>query len=159
MFKKYNRDKKLLFIEEQFLYILKDISVNKSDEKMRRIARKFDLCKLSSIEAKEENKKYIYKLQFLKRDYFDRENKVFIFDEEEANLFYQNLIEVFEKYESTFFSNLDDDEDEEEEEEDDEENDENVDESIKKIDLGAKNRINFNDQDNDLISSSRKKII
>ena len=84
LFKKFSKVKKLIFMEEQFLYILKDFIVNKSDEKLRRIMKKFDLSKLCNIEVKEENKKFIYKLQFLKNDYFDRETRVFIFEEEEV---------------------------------------------------------------------------
>ena len=148
-------------MEEQFLYILKDFIVNKSDEKLRRIMKKFDLSKLCNIEVKEENKKFIYKLQFLKNDYFDRETRVFIFEEEEGNLFYELLSETLEKIESTFFSDLSDDENEEEEEEDDEDKNDNVEDSVNDVDMSAKhmNQLTFNDKNNDLISSSRKKII
>ena len=61
-----------------------------------------------------------------------------------------------EKVESTFFN--DEDEDEEEEEEDD---NVNLEDSENDVDMSAKNmnRIVFNDKDNNLISSSRKKII
>jgi len=161
LFKKFSKVKKLIFMEEQFLYILKDFIVNKSDEKLRRIMKKFDLSKLCNIEVKEENKKFIYKLQFLKNDYFDRETRVFIFEEEEGNLFYELLSETLEKIESTFFSDLSDDENEEEEEEDDEDKNDNVEDSVNDVDMSAKhmNQLTFNDKNNDLISSSRKKII
>ena len=154
-FKKFSKVKKLIFIEEQFLYILRDFAVNKTDEKIRRISKKFDLNKLCNIEAKEENKKYVYKLQFLKNDYFDRETRIFIFEEEEGNLFYDLLSETLEKIESTFFNDLSDDEEEEEDQVGDGED------SMNDIDMSAKNMnpISFNDKNNDLISSSRKKII
>ena len=77
LFKKFSKVKKLLFIEEQFLYILKDFAVNKTDEKIRRISKKFDLSKLCNIEAKEENKKYVYKLQFLKFLYSKKKKEMF----------------------------------------------------------------------------------
>jgi hypothetical protein len=161
LFKKFSKVKKLIFIEEQFLYILKDFAVNKTDEKIRRISKKFDLGKLCNIEAKEENKKYVYKLQFLKNDYFDRETRIFIFEEDEGNLFYDLLSETLEKIESTFFSDLSDDENEEEEEEDDVDKIGDIEDSMNDVDMSAKhmNQISFNDKNNDLISSSRKKII
>jgi len=69
------------------------------------------------------------------------------------------LVDVLEKVESTFFN--DEDEDEEEEEEDDDNNNINLEDSANDVDMSAKNmnRIVFNDKDNNLISSSRKKII
>ena len=160
LFKKFSKVKKLLFIEEQFLYILKDFAVNKTDEKIRRISKKFDLSKLCNIEAKEENKKYVYKLQFLKNDYFDRETRIFIFEEEEGNVFYELLSETLEKIESTFFSDLSDEENEEEEEEE-EDKIGDIEDSMNDVDMSAKNMnpISFADKNNDLISSSRKKII
>ena len=159
LFKKFSKVKKLLFMEEQFLYILKNITVNKSDEKLRRVVKKFDLSKLCNIEAKEENKKYVFKLQFLKNDYFDRETRIFIFEEDEGTIFYELLSETLERIESTFFSDLSDDEEEEEEEEEDKIG--NIDDSVNDVDMSAKhmNQISFNGQNNDLISSSRKKII
>ncbi|WP_297980861.1 hypothetical protein [uncultured Methanobrevibacter sp.] len=101
----------------------------------------------------------VYKLQFLKNDYFDRESRIFIFDEAGSTLFYEQLVDVLEKVESTFFN--DEDEDEEEEEEDDDNNNINLEDSANDVDMSAKNmnRIVFNDKDNNLISSSRKKII
>ena len=97
----------------------------------------------------------MYKLQFLKNDYFDRESRIFIFDEAGSTLFYEQLIDVLEKVESTFFN------DEEEEEEEEEEDKGNLEDSANDVDMSAKNmnRIDFNDKDNNLISSSRKKII
>ena len=155
LFKKFTKSKKIIFIDEQFLYIVKDVIIDKNDEKKRRISKKFDISKLCNIEAKEENSKLVYKLQFLKNDYFDRESRIFIFDEAGSTLFYEQLIDVLEKVESTFFN------DEEEEEEEEEEDKGNLEDSANDVDISAKNmnRIVFNDKDNNLISSSRKKII
>ena len=155
LFKKFTKSKKIIFIDEQFLYIVKDVIIDKNDEKKRRISKKFDISKLCNIEAKEENNKLVYKLQFLKNDYFDRESRIFIFDEAGSTLFYEQLIDVLEKVESTFFN------DEEEEEEEEEEDKGNLEDSANDVDISAKNmnRIVFNDKDNNLISSSRKKII
>ena len=155
LFKKFTKSKKIIFIDEQFLYIVKDVIIDKNDEKKRRISKKFDISKLCNIEAKEENSKLVYKLQFLKNDYFDRESRIFIFDEAGSTLFYEQLIDVLEKVESTFFN------DEEEEEEEEEEDKGNLEDSANDVDMSAKNmnRIVFNDKDNNLISSSRKKII
>ena len=57
LFKKFTKSKKIIFIDEQFLYIVKDVIIDKNDEKKRRISKKFDISKLCNIEAKEENNK------------------------------------------------------------------------------------------------------
>ena len=160
LFKKKTR--KLVFIEEKFLYILKDIIVNKNDNRLRRVIKKYDISKLCNIEAKaDKSNKFIFKLQFLKNDYFDRETRTFIFDEQRGTLFYEIIAETLEKVESTFFNDLSDDDEEEEEDEDKEDKGDGLEISGNEIDLSAKsmNKIGFDDKNNDLISTSRKKII
>ena len=160
LFKKKTR--KLVFIEEKFLYILKDIIINKNDNRLRRVIKKYDISKLCNIEAKaDKTNKFIFKLQFLKNDYFDRETRTFIFDEQRGTIFYELIAETLEKVESTFFNDLSDDDEEEEEEEDKDDKGDGLEISGNEIDLSAKsmNKIGFDDKNNDLISTSRKKII
>ena len=160
LFKKKTR--KLVFIEEKFLYILKDIIINKNDNRLRRVIKKYDISKLCNIEAKaDKSNKFIFKLQFLKNDYFDRETRTFIFDEQRGTIFYELIAETLEKVESTFFNDLSDDDEEEEEDEDKEDKGDGLEISGNEIDLSAKsmNKIGFDDKNNDLISTSRKKII
>ena len=161
LFKKKTR--KLVFVEEKFLYILKDIIVNKNDNRLRRVIKKYDISKLCNVEAKtDKTNKFIFKLQFLKNDYFDRETRTFIFDEQRGTIFYELIADTLEKVESTFFNDLSDEEDEDEEEDDEigDKND-NLEISGNEIDMSAKsmNKIAFDDKNNDLISTSRKKII
>ena len=117
--------------------------------------------KLSHIEAKDENKKTVVKLQFLKGDYFEREYKTFIFEPSDANFFYDQLSEALDKYGSTFFYDYSDEEDEGEEEEDVEDKIGDIDDSDNNPDMSNKymNKINFGGNSGDLISSSRKNII
>ena len=160
LIKNFTKVKKLLFIEDQYLYVLKDLIVDKNNERIRRVARKFDLSKLYSIETKKENKKYVFKFQFLIGDYFERETKYFVFEKKEGKIFYDLLFETLEDIESTFFGDFSDDEyEEEEEEEDDEDNPGNVEDSMNDVDMSAKHINPIYDKGNDLISSSRKKII
>ena len=161
LFKKKTR--KLVFVEEKFLYILKDIIVNKNDNRLRRVIKKYDISKLCNIEAKtDKTNKFIFKLQFLKNDYFDRETRTFIFDEQRGTIFYELIADTLEKVESTFFNDLSDEDDEDEEEEDEKDDKiDNLEVSGNEIDMSAKsmNKIAFDEKNNDLISTSRKKII
>ena len=52
----------------------------------------------------------------MKNDYFDRETRTFIFDEQRGTIFYELIVDTLEKVESTFFNDLSDEEDEEEQE-------------------------------------------
>ena len=85
-----------------------------------------------------------------------------VIDEQRGTIFYELIADTLEKVESTFFNDLSDEEDEEEEEDDEigDKND-NLEISGNEIDMSAKsmNKIAFDDKNNDLISTSRKKII
>ena len=77
------------------MYILKDIIINKNDNRLRRVIKKYDISKLCNIEAKaDKSNKFIFKLQFLKNDYFDRETRTFIFDEQRGTIFYELIAET-----------------------------------------------------------------
>ena len=168
LFKKKSKVKRLIYIDEQFLYILKEITVNNNNINninMRRITRRYDLSKLCNIELNNEKGDFKFALHFLKNDYFDREIKTLFFKPEEGRIFYQNLADTIESIESTFFNDLFEyDEDDEEKEEDEDDENGVKEDSENDIDMSAKhmNNINIiNDKNNDLdlISSSRKKIV
>lgn len=158
LIKKFSKSKKLVFFEEQFLYILSDLKVNKDNENIRRLSKKYDLCRLCEIEAKEENNKFLFILKFIRNDYFDKISKYLIFEQDEGNTFYDYLSDALDRCESTFFGDFSDDE--EEEEDDDEENKDGVDESVNDVDMSNRqmNSIHF-EKNTDLISTSRKKIL
>ena len=162
LLKKFSKSKRYLFLEEQFLYVAKDLKQNKENininSNIKRVVKKYDIGRLCEMDVKEENHKYIFKLQFLRNDYFDKNIKIFIFETSDGNDFYEQLSDSLEKVESTFFYDNSDDENEGEEEEDD--NNEVVDDSMNDVDMSNRqmNSINFRHGDNDLISSSRKKI-
>jgi len=162
LLKNITKVKKLVFIEEPYLYVLHDQIVDKNDQRIRRVARKFDLSKLFSIETKEENKRYVFKFQLLRGDYFERETKFFVFEKKEGKLFHDLLYDTLDNIESTFFGFSDDEYEEEEEEEDDDDVDKigSIEDSMKDADMSVKrlSPMGFNNND-DLISSSRKKII
>ena len=163
IFKKKSKVKRLIYFDEQFIYIIKDNLVNNNNVKLRRIYRRYDLSKLCNIELNNENDEFKFALHFLKNDYFEREIKTFFFKQEEGRLFYQQLADTIENIESTFFNDLFEYEDNDEEnEEDEDEEHEYKEDSENDIDMSAKhmnNIINDKNNDLDLISSSRKKIV
>jgi len=164
IFKKKNKTKRLILFDEKFLYILKEIVGTNNNINIRRISRRYDLSKLCNIELTNSDDEFKFSLHFLKNDYFDREVKVLFFNQEEGRLFYQKLADTIEEIESSFFDDLfeyeDDGDDEEKEEEDEDKGDKEK--SDIDIDMSNKhfnNMINVQNNDLDLISSTRKKII
>ena len=164
IFKKKNKTKRLILFDEKFLYILKEIAGTNNNINIRRISRRYDLSKLCNIELTNSDDEFKFSLHFLKNDYFDREVKVLFFNQEEGRLFYQKLADTIEEIESSFFDDLfeyeDDGDDEEKEEEDEDKGDKEK--SDIDIDMSNKhfnNMINVQNNDLDLISSTRKKII
>ena len=164
IFKKKNKTKRLILFDEKFLYILKEITGTNNNINIRRISRRYDLSKLCNIELTNSDDEFKFSLHFLKNDYFDREVKVLFFNQEEGRLFYQKLADTIEEIESSFFDDLfeyeDDGDDEEKEEEDEDKGDKEK--SDIDIDMSNKhfnNMINVQNNDLDLISSTRKKII
>ena len=127
LFKKDIKIKTLIFLEEQYIYLLKDILINNNNEKLRRIFFRYDLNKLFDYSINKKENKYLFKLEFLKDDnFFERNNKLLLFEENEGEKFEEYLIEVLEKIDATFLDeifeqNEDDDDDDEEEEEEEEE--------------------------------------
>ena len=170
LFKKKSKSKRLIFFDEQFIYIIKDLNNNNNNiniinnNKFKRIYRRYDLSKLCNIELNNEKDEFKFSLHFLKNDYFEREVKYFYFQQEEGRIFYQQLADTIENIESSFFNDLFEYDDEEEKEEEEDEDNENKEEDENDIDMSAKHMNNINvigdkNNDLDLISSSRKKIV
>ena len=131
LFKKNIKIKTFIFIEEQYMYLLKDINVDKNNEKIRRISNRFDLNKLFDYKIQKKENNYLFTFEFLREDnLFERIKKNLLFEEKDGELFEEYLIEILEKIDATFLDEIfeqNDDCDEEEEEEDEkkEENNEN----------------------------------
>ena len=116
--KKKRKIKTLLFFEEHYIYILKDIVVNRNNEKLRRIRAKLDLNKLYNYQIDEKKDNLLFTLQFIKNDnYFDRMAKKLLFDKTEGELFDGYLFDYLEKIDATFLGDIYEEEDNEYEEE------------------------------------------
>lgn len=128
LFKKNTKIKTLLFIEEQYLYLLKDIIINKNNENLRRISNRFDLNKLFDYKVQKTDNNYLFSFDFLKNDnLLDRHMKHLLFEHNEGVTFEEYLIEILEKIDATYLDEIfenEEGEDEEEEEEEEEEKDE-----------------------------------
>lgn len=123
-FKKKTKIKTLVFFEEQYLYLLKDIVVNKNNENLRRISNRFDLNKLFDYNTTQENKNYLFTFDFIKNDnLLERNIKTLLFTEDDGERFENMLIDVLENYECTFLDEIFEDDNEGEEEEEDEKED------------------------------------
>jgi len=127
-FKKTTKIKTLLFIEEHYLYLLKDIIIDKTNDKLRRINNKFDLNKLFDYKIKKKDNDLLFTLDFLLDDnLFERNEKNLLFEEKEGENFENYLIDTLEKIDSVFLDEIfgDDEEEEEEEEKEGKEGGEN----------------------------------
>jgi len=150
--KKYNKIKTLLFIDEHYLYFLKDKIINKKNETIRRINDKYDLSKLFSYSTNIKENKIEYSLNFLVEDNFlDRKIKNLLFEEKEGEIFEHNLLETLDKIDTVFI--YDDNEEEEEEGEEEEETEDKNDDKNNK-----NNKIEEKEKDEDNKEKNQKKI-
>ena len=147
-------------MDEHYLYLLKDKSVNKNNPNLRRINEIYDLNKLFDYGIVKKGNGYEFNLDFLLEDNFlDRKQKMFLMEEKEAEIFENDLLDTLENIDSIYIGENEQSEEEEEEKEDqkdDKKNDEEgKDQTSNKIFL--RNAYNFGDKkDNtDLKSSSR----
>ena len=113
----------LIFLDENFYYMLKDKPVNQTNENIRRIGNRYDLLKLSNFQTRKINDDYEFAFEFLNEDYFDRIYKLLYFEPKEAEVFF----DVFQQYSNNLGLDLPTNimmiEDREEEEEGEEEED------------------------------------
>ena len=127
LFKKSKKIKTLLFIEEHYLYFLKDIIINKNNENLRRINNKYDLNKLFDYKIDKKDKNSLITLDFLHDDnILERILKKIEFEEKEGENFEKYLVDTLQKIDSVFFDEIfgDNDEDDNEGEEEEDEKDE-----------------------------------
>ena len=114
----------LIFLDENFYYMMKDKPVNENNENIRRVGNKYDLTKISNFQTREINDEYEFAFEFMYEDYFDRIYKLLYFEPKDAELFF----DVFQQFVDNLGLDLpgnvigigDRDEKEEEEEEEDE---------------------------------------
>ena len=150
--KKYSKIKTLLFIDEHYLYFLKDKIINKKNEKIRRINDIYDLCKLFSYSINIIENKIELSLNFLVEDNFlDRKIKNILFEEKEAEAFEYNLLETLNTIDTVYIN--DENEQEEEEEEEEEETEDKNDDKKNKD-----NKIEGREKDKDSKEKNQKKI-
>lgn len=113
----------LIFLDENFYYMLKDKPINQTNENIRRIGNRYDLLKLSNFQTRKINDDYEFAFEFLNEDYFDRIYKLLYFEPKEAEVFF----DVFQQYSNNLGLDLPTNimmvEDREEEEEGEEEED------------------------------------
>ena len=99
-FKKATKIKTLLFIEEHYLYLLKDIIIDKTNDKLRRINNKYDINNLFDYKIKKKDNYLLFTLDFLLDDnLFERKEKNLLFEEKEGEIFENYLIDTLEKIE------------------------------------------------------------
>ena len=161
LFKKSINLKSFIFIEEQYLYILKDININKNNEHLRRINNKLDLNTLFDYKVQKEQDKYLFTFDFIQNNnLFERNMKHLLFEEKEGEKFEELLIDTLEKIEADFLDEIfgqEEENDEEEEEEDGEDSKKNEKDEKDKKDKNE-NKINENeDKDNDEEEKKEKK--
>ena len=114
----------LIFLDENFYYMMKDKPVNENNENIRRVGNKYDLTKISNFQTRKINDEYEFAFEFMYEDYFDRIYKLLYFEPKDAELFF----DVFQQFVDNLGLDLpgnvigigDREEKEEEEEEEDE---------------------------------------
>ena len=112
----------LIFLDENFYYMVKDKPVNQNNENIRRVGNRYDLTKISNFQTRKINNEYEFAFEFMYEDYFDRIYKLLYFEPKDAELFF----EVFQQFADNLGLDLpgniigigDEDDKEEEEEED-----------------------------------------
>ena len=136
--KKYNKVQSILFIDEHYLYILKNVSINKSNDNLRRISDKYDLNKLFDYTINLHNNDYEFCFDFLIEDNFlNQKKKYLLFEEKEAKMFENYLLNTLDKIDSIYVSenNEENDEEEKEEEVENKEKNEEINNKINEEDI------------------------
>jgi hypothetical protein len=115
----------LIYLDENFYYMMKDKPVNQNNENLRRIGNRYDLTKISNFQTRKVDNDYEFAFEFMNEDYFDRMYKLLYFEEKEAEIFF----DVFQQFTNNLgidipgnimgMSDDDEKEDEEGEEEED----------------------------------------
>ena len=153
----------LIFLDENFYYMMKDKPVNENNENIRRVGNKYDLTKISNFQTRKINDEYEFAFEFMYEDYFDRIYKLLYFEPKDAELFFDvfqqfvdnlgldlpgNVIGIGDRDEKEEEEEEDEgDEGEEKEEKEDNENEENEEEEDEKEVKGEENE-NIDNIDN-----------
>ncbi len=121
--KQYSKTNTLLFIDENFMYLSKDVIINKKNENIRRISEIYDLNQLFNYSVEKKKNGFEFALNFLLgKNFLDRQIKKLLFEEKEGEIFESFLLDTLDKIDSIY---INEEEEEEEEEEDDDDIDEN----------------------------------
>lgn len=93
------RKKYLAFFDENYLYFMKDIPVDAKDKSIRRIGNKFNLLKTFNafLNQNDEKTEWIIKLEFMTEQIGKHLTKEMIFNNNDADKFYQTLSFYFQK--------------------------------------------------------------
>ena len=84
----------LIYLDENFYYMMKDKPVNQNNENLRRIGNRYDLTKISNFQTRKVDNDYEFAFEFMNEDYFDRMYKLLYFEEKEAEIFF----DVFQQF-------------------------------------------------------------
>ena len=160
----------LIFLDENFYYMMKDKPVNENNENIRRVGNKYDLTKISNFQTRKINDEYEFAFEFMYEDYFDRIYKLLYFEPKDAELFFDvfqqfvdnlgldlpgNVIGIGDRDEKEEEEEEDEgDEGEEKEEKEENENEENEEEEDEKEVKGEENE-NIDNIDNTIINKKK----
>ena len=117
----------LIFLDENFYYMVKDKQVNENNENIRRIGNRYDLSKISNFQTRKVDEDYEFAFEFMYEDYFDRIYKLLYFEKKDAELFLEVFLQMANNLGLDIQGNIMDFGEEEEEEEDGEEENEGED--------------------------------
>ena len=133
--KKYNNIQTILLIDEHYLYLLKNKTIAHNNPNLRRINEICDLNKLFDYTINKVDDYYEFSLDFLLEDNFlDRKKKNLLFEEKEADLFENGLIDTLEKIDTVYIDQNNEQEQEEEEDENEDKNEDKKDDEKDKED-------------------------
>ena len=160
----------LIFLDENFYYMVKDKPLNENNKNIRRVGNKYDLTKISNFQTRKINDEYEFAFEFMYEDYFDRIYKLLYFEPKDAELFFDvfqqfvdnlgldlpgNVIGIGDRDEKEEEEEEDEgDEGEEKEEKEENENEENEEEEDEKEVKGEENE-NIDNIDNTIINKKK----
>ena len=153
----------MIFLEENFYYMVKDKPVNENNNNIRRIGNRYDLSKITNFQTRKVNDDFEFAFEFIYEDYFDRIYKLLYFEKKDAELF----LDVFQQFENYLGLNIngnimdmgvEEEEEEAEEDEEGEEKEENENEENEEEE-DEKEKENINNEENGENIENKKDII
>ena len=147
--KKYNNIQTILFIDEHYLYLLKNKNINNNNQNLRRINEIYDLNKLFNYTINKINDNYEFSLDFLvEENFLDRKKKNLLFEEKEADIFEDDLLTTLAKIDSVYIGLTNEQEEEEEEENEEKNEDKKNDEKDNEEIINKGNKIKIDKEKN-----------